>query len=333
MRQGLSSPSERGGLQLGRAPDVAVLIPCYNEERSISKVVRDFRAALPSATIYVYDNNSSDRTTGEAQLAGATVRRERRQGKGFVVRRMFADVEADIYVMVDGDDTYDASRAAELVSILTEQQLDMVNASRLPVDGEQAYRFGHLFGNRMLTACVRTIFGTGFSDMLSGYRVFSRRFVKSFPVTSSGFEIETELTVHTLELELPFAEVQTRFKERQIGSESKLNTISDGFLIIWMIVKLTKRERPVLLFGGTSLVFMLIAAVLLAPIIVTYLDTGLVPRFPTLFLAISLLVSALLSLACGLILDTVTCGRREMKRLAYLAHRREEGHAGEQHEQ
>lgn len=301
-----------------------MLVPCYNEATSIGKVVQDFRAALPAATIYVYDNNSTDRTVEEAELAGAAVRRERRQGKGFVVRRMFADVEADIYLMVDGDDTYDASRAAELVTLLIKKQLDMVSGSRLEADGDQAYRFGHRFGNRMLTGCVRAIFGTGFTDMLSGYRVFSRRFVKSFPVTSAGFEIETELTVHTLELELPFAEVQTRFSNRQAGSQSKLNTVSDGISIFWTIVKLTKRERPVLLFGGAALLLVLIASILMAPIMVTYLQTGLVPRFPTLILAIGLFVSALLSLACGLILDTVTCGRREMKRLAYLALRRED---------
>ncbi len=297
---------------------LAVVIPCFNEATSIAKVVRDFREALPSATIYVYDNNSSDCTVEEAKKAGALVRRERRQGKGFVVRRMFADVEADIYVMVDGDDTYDASRATEMVQLLIDEQLDMVNGARYEVAGERAYRFGHAFGNKLLTACVRTIFGAGFNDMLSGYRVFSRRFVKSFPVTSAGFEIETELTVHTLELQLPFAELETRLQDRQDGSHSKLNTVSDGLLILWTIFKLTKRERPTLLFGTTAVLLGIVATILMVPVLVTYFESGLVPRFPTLFLAIGLLICGLLSLACGLILDTVTCGRREMKRLAYL---------------
>ena len=310
---------DRGLAPASASPEIAVLIPCFNEGVSIGTVVREFRDALPDAAIYVYDNNSSDDTVAQARKAGAIVRRERRQGKGFVVRRMFADVEADIYLMVDGDDTYDAAIAPDLVALLLEEQLDMVNAARVERAGSGAYRFGHKAGNRLLTSCVRVLFGTGFRDMLSGYRVFSRRFVKSFPVTSSGFEVETELTVHTLELEMPFAEVPTDFCDRPAGSMSKLHTISDGVRILWTICKLAKRERPILLFGASAVFLMLVAAILMLPIVATYLETGLVPRFPTLFIAVGLMIISLLSLTCGLILDTVTCGRREMKRLAYLS--------------
>lgn len=298
---------------------IAVLIPCFDEAAAIGTVVRDFRIALPTAEIYVYDNNSKDGTTEEASRAGAITRHEPRQGKGFVVRRMFADVEADIYLMVDGDGTYDAASGPRLVEALVEGRLDMVNAARVESADANAYRPGHKAGNRILSNGVATLFGAGFVDMLSGYRVFSRRFVKTFPATSGGFEIETELTVHALELELPCAEIATPFRDRPKGSESKLQTYRDGLRILWMILKLTKRERPVILFGAVAILLSLFAVVLMMPVLQTYFETGFVPRFPTLITSIGLLTLSVISLACGLILDTVTCGRREAKRLAYLS--------------
>ncbi|EYD70869.1 Glycosyltransferase [Limimaricola hongkongensis DSM 17492] len=300
--------------------EIAVIIPCYNEAVSIGKVVRDFRAALPQATIYVYDNNSSDDTVGVASQAGAVVRRETRQGKGFVVRRMFADVEADIYVMIDGDNTYDASAAPRLVGRLVSEGLDVVNGARVETEAvSTAYRPGHAFGNAMLSGCVRTIFGTGFDDMLSGYRVFSRRFVKSFPAVSTGFEIETEITVHSLEMQMPAAEMGVPFRDREAGSESKLRTISDGIRILWAIAKLLKRERPVMLFGAVGLLFVAAALALVLPVLAEYFETGLVPRVPSLIVGGSFGIIALLCLFCGIILDTVTMGRKEAKRIVYLA--------------
>lgn len=301
------------------APSIAVLIPCYNEEAAIGSVVRDFRAALPDAAVYVYDNNSRDKTAAVAAEAGAIVRHESLQGKGNVVRRMFADIDADVYVMVDGDDTYHAASAPTLIHKLLSEHLDMVNAARV-TDVEAAYRPGHRFGNIMLTSLVTMVFGRRTADMLSGYRVFSRRFVKSFPTLSKGFEIETELTVHALELRMPITEVATPYKDRPPGSVSKLSTFKDGFRILFMIGKLVKEERPLESFGITAAVLALISVILAAPIFLTYLETGLVPRLPTAILSTGLMILAFLAVTCGLILETVTRGRREMKRLAYLSH-------------
>lgn len=297
---------------------IAILVPCYNEALTIGAIVRDFNACLPQAEVYVFDNNSSDDTVRIASDAGATVRRVPLQGKGNVIRRMFADVEADIYIMVDGDDTYDASVAPQLAQRLLDEGLDMLVGSR--VSNEQAaYRFGHRFGNRMLTGCVATLFGRTFSDMLSGYRIFSRRYVKSFAAHSSGFETETELTVHALELRMPVAEVATVYKSRPEGSVSKLDTYRDGMRILMMILRLFKTERPLLFFSIGFFACTLLAIALSVPLIQTYLATGLVPRQPTAILCASLMLFGVILLSCGLILDTVTKGRIEQKRFAYLA--------------
>jgi glycosyltransferase involved in cell wall biosynthesis len=299
---------------------IAVLVPCYNEEVAVAKVVKDFHAALPSATVFVFDNNSTDNTAAAARAAGAEVFQEKRQGKGFVVRRMFTDVEADIYVMVDGDATYDASSAGAMIERLLRDRLDMVVANR--VDQEQAaYRPGHRAGNWLLTGFVAMVFGPSFKDMLSGYRVFSRRFVKSFPVLSGGFEIETELTIHSLELGLDTAEIDTPYYARPEGSASKLNTWGDGFRILRTIVQIYRAERPLPFFGAIGFALAIISVGVAIPVIVTYLETGLVPRLPTAVLATGLMILAFLSTAIGLVLDTVTRGRREMKLLAYLSHR------------
>lgn len=302
---------------MSEALRTAVLVPCYNEEAAIVQVVNDFRRALPDAQIYVYDNNSKDRTIEVAKEAGAIVRREPLQGKGNVVRRMFADIEADIYVLVDGDATYDAASAPAMIKLLLDNQLDMVNGARV-TDIEAAYRPGHRFGNWLLTSMVAWIFGNRFKDMLSGYRVFSRRYVKSFPALAVGFETETELTVHALELRMPTDEIATPYKDRPVGSTSKLSTFKDGFRILWMIIVLIKEERPMQFFSLISVVFGLIALGLLPPILIEYFETGLVPRLPTAVLSMGLFTLAALSFACGLILDTVTRGRREMKRMRYL---------------
>jgi len=297
---------------------IAVLVPCYNEEAAIARVVADFRANLPDAVIYVYDNNSTDRTVEVARAAGATVRTETRQGKGYVVRRMFSDVDADVYVLVDGDATYDAPSARLLVARLVEGGLDMVVGARR--DQEQAaYRFGHRFGNRMLTGFVAQVFGATFEDLLSGYRVFSRRFVKSFPGLSGGFEIETELTVHALNLELPVDEIETPYFARPEGSVSKLSTWRDGLRILRTIVRLYRAERPLPFFCGIGLALAVASIALAIPIIITYVEQGVVPRFPTAVLSTGLMILACLAVACGIVLDTVTRGRREMKMLAYLA--------------
>jgi glycosyltransferase involved in cell wall biosynthesis len=298
-------------------PDIAVMVPCYNEDIAIRGVIESFRAALPTASIFVYDNNSRDRTAEVAREAGAVVRIERLQGKGNVVRRMFADIEADVYLLVDGDGTYDASSAPALVQKLLDDSLDMVNAIRVE-KSVAAYRAGHRLGNRVLTGCVASIFGSRSSDMLSGYRVFSRRFVKSFPALAQGFEIETELTVHALELRLPIAEMPTPYRERPPGSVSKLNTYRDGLRIANAIFNLLKGEKPLTFFAAVGLLLALAAIVLGAPVIITYRQTGLVPRLPTAVLAMGLMLTAFLSLTCGLVLDTVTRGRKEAKRLAYL---------------
>ena len=314
LEAGSNRDAEIPGAQL------AVLVPCYNEEISIAKVVTDFRAALPEATIYVYDNNSSDRTAEVAAAAGAIVRREPRQGKGRVVRRMFTDVEAEIYVLVDGDATYDAPSARAMIARLLQDRLDMVVAARVDRE-EAAYRRGHRLGNRLLTGAVAHIFGDAFTDMLSGYRVFTRRFVKSFPVLSGGFEIETELTIHALELELPVGEVKTPYYSRQQGSASKLSTWGDGFRIMRMILKIYRAERPLPLFTAIGLSLAIISIGLAIPIVITFMREGLVPRVPTAVLATGLMLLAFLSISSGLVLDTVTRGRRELKLLAYLAQR------------
>jgi glycosyltransferase involved in cell wall biosynthesis len=301
-----------------KQPRVAVLLPCYNEEAAIAATVAGFRKALPGAVVYVYDNNSSDRTCAVAAKAGAIVRTERQQGKGHVVRRMFADVDADIYVMADGDLTYDPKAAPAMVAMLAADQLDMIVGTRKH-EAKDAYRGGHVLGNRVFTGLLSGLFGRSFSDIFSGYRVFSRRFVKSFPVLSSGFEIETEISVHALELRMPVGEVETAYASRPEGSHSKLSTFSDGWRILKTIVTLYRIERPVLFFGTIGALLVVAAILLSVPLIVTYLNTGLVPRLPTAVLATGLIIVAVLCFFAGLILDTVTRGRREVRRLAYLA--------------
>jgi glycosyltransferase involved in cell wall biosynthesis len=295
----------------------AVLIPCYNEEAAIRKVVTDFAAALPEATVYVYDNDSQDRTAEFARAAGAVVRNESLRGKGNVVRRMFADIDADVYVLVDGDDTYHAPSAPAMIEQLIDRHLDMVSGVRVDTNNA-AYRPGHRLGNLVLTRLVACIFGNQFTDMLSGYRAFSRRFVKSFPALSSGFEIETELTVHALELRMRVAEVETPYGNRPEGSTSKLRTVGDGLRVLRTIAALIKEERPLLFFSIIAALLAILSVVLALPIFRTYLETGLVPRFPTAILCSALGLLACLSFYAGLILDTVTTGRRELKRLVYL---------------
>jgi glycosyltransferase involved in cell wall biosynthesis len=297
---------------------IAVLLPCYNEDAAIAQTIAGFRAALPDAEIYVYDNNSSDKTREVALTAGAIVRTERMQGKGHVVRRMFADVEADIYIMADGDATYEAAAAPAMVAQMLEEQLDMVVGARRS-EVEAAYRRGHRFGNALLTNMLAWTFGRSFSDILSGYRVFSRRFVKSFPLLSAGFEIETEISVHALEMRIPVAEVVTAYAARPEGSVSKLSTYSDGWRILRTIVMLFRFERPLLFFGSVAALLAIASVILAIPLVMTFLDTGLVPRFPTAILATGLMILAALNGFCGLILDTVVRGRREVRRLAYLA--------------
>jgi glycosyltransferase involved in cell wall biosynthesis len=298
--------------------NVAVLVPCYNEEAAIATVVRDFRAALPDAAIYVYDNNSRDQTVARATAAGALVRTEIRQGKGNVVRRMFADIEADIYILVDGDDTYDAGAAPHMIAQMLAEGADLLTARRIHTDAA-AYRPGHVFGNRLLTGLTAMLFNVRLGDMLSGYRVFSRRFVKSFPFTAQGFAIETELTVHAVRLMMPLTELDTRYKERPVGSVSKLNTWRDGFRILGTIAYLVREERPLVFFSSIFALFALGSLLIGTPVVMDYVHTGQVPRLPTAVLATGMMVIAFLSLTCGLILDTVTRGRWEAKRMAYLA--------------
>jgi len=314
----MSSDERLVGNVTGTRHQVAVLVPCYNEEQAIAKVIADFRAAMPDATVYVYDNNSTDGTVAAARAAGAVVRRETYQGKGHVVRRMFNDVEADVYVLVDGDATYDAPSAPAMVGKLVEERLDMVVATRIDRD-EAAYCRGHRTGNMLLTRFVAHMFGRSFTDILSGYRAFSRRFVKSFPILSGGFEVETELTVHALELELPVGEIATPYYSRVSGSASKLSTWSDGFRILWTVLKLYRAERPLSLFGAFGAALGIMSIGLAIPIFITYVQEGLVPRLPTAVLSTGLMLLAFLSIAVGLILDTVTRGRREFKLIAYLA--------------
>lgn len=299
-------------------PRLAVLIPCYNEAATVSKVVQDFREALPTADVYVYDNNSRDDTTARALEAGAVVRSETRQGKGNVVRRMFADIEADVYILVDGDDTYDAAAAPMLIAKLIDEGLDIVSGKR-EATGAAAYRRGHVLGNKLLTGLTSLMFGVHLRDMLTGYRIMSRRFVKSFPTAVEGFGIETELTVHSVRMLVPMAEVDTVYKERPEGSISKLSTYRDGFRILMTIAGLTRRERPLVFYGIIFILFSLFTFIAGTPIVIEYWETGLVPRLPTAVLVSSTMVIAFLSLVAGLILDTVTRGRWEQKRLAYLS--------------
>jgi len=299
-------------------PRIAVILPCYNEEAAIAATVAGFKKALPNATIYVYDNNSRDKTAAVAAKAGAIVRTEHQQGKGHVVRRMFADIDADIYVMADGDLTYDPKAAPAMVDMLLAEQLDMIVGTRKH-EAKEAYRGGHVLGNMLFTGILSGLFGRSFSDIFSGYRVFSRRFVKSFPVLSSGFEIETEISVHALELRMPVGEVETAYGARPEGSESKLSTYSDGWRILKTIVTLYRVERPVLFYGGVGALLVILAFVLAVPLILTYLHTGLVPRLPTAVLVTGMIIVAVLCIFAGLILDTVTRGRREIRRLAYLS--------------
>lgn len=300
-------------------PKIAVLVPCYNEEQTIATVVGSFRRALPGADIYVYDNNSTDNTKAEALDAGAIVRTEPQQGKGAVVRRMFRDVQADFYVMVDGDDTYEAEIAPAMLTMAIDAQLDLVNCVRMETE-QAAYRAGHRIGNHMLTGAVRTIFGDRVQDMLSGYKVFSRRYVKSFPASSIGFGIETELTVHALELHMPVGHLTGDYRGRPEGSASKLSTYKDGTRILWLIIQLFKHERPMPFFGSVSAVLALLSLLLGLPVVEFYLQHGTVPRFPTAILATGIMLLATMSFVAGLVLDTVTRGRRELKALAYLSY-------------
>ena len=299
-------------------PRIAVLIPCCNEEATIGKVVADFQASLPRAQIYVYDNNSRDHTVFAARAAGAVVRKEALQGKGHVVRRMFADVDADLYVLVDGDDTYDATVAPAMLKLLAEEQLDMVTAARI-TSQHGAYRRGHRLGNRVLSAMVHGVFGGRISDVLSGYRAFSRRFVKSFPALAGGFETETEFTVHALELEMPVAEIPASYRERPAGSKSKLRTWSDGLRILRTILVLVKEGRPLLFFAITGTTLLLVALAIGGPVVMDFLRSGQVPKLPSAVLSTGLVLLSSLTLVCGLVLDSVERGRKEMKRLAYLA--------------
>jgi len=299
-------------------PSIAVLIPCLNEAVTIGDVVAGFASALPGATVFVYDNRSSDRTADFARAAGAVVRTEPLRGKGNVVRRMFADVEADVFVLVDGDDTYDASSAPALIDLLLTNSLDMVNAARQS-ESKEAYRRGHRLGNRLLTGLVTLLFGNRLTDLLSGYRILSRRFVKSFPALGSGFEIETELSVHALQLRLPIAEVSVRYKERPAGSASKLNSYRDGFRILRTIGYLVKEEKPFAFFSAVAVAMALLSVWVGIPVIVEFSRTGIVPRLPTALLAAALMILSSLAFTCGLILDSVSRGRVETKRLCYLS--------------
>ncbi|MGD2117435.1 MAG: glycosyltransferase [Chromatiales bacterium] len=301
-----------------RELDIAVLIPCYNEATTIEKVINDFRAALPDADIYVYDNNSSDATMDVAARAGAIVRSERNQGKGHVVRRMFADIDADLYVMTDGDATYDAGSVKRMLKELIDNHLDMVCGKRVSSNNE-AYRTGHAFGNRLLTGMVAQTFGNSFQDMLTGYRAFSRRFVKSFPILSTGFEIETELTIHALSLSMPVAEIDTPYHARPEGSESKLSTVRDGARILVTIVEMTKEERPLFFFSIIFAVLAALSLILAYPVFTEWLQTGLVPRFPTAILSAAIMLLAFISMAVGFMLSSITRARREAKRLQYLS--------------
>lgn len=311
-----SIPSEQTTRSFGTLR-IAVVLPCYNEGLAIRAVVKKFQQVLPTAQVYVYDNRSSDNTASEALAAGAIVRYEPWPGKGNVVRRMFADLDADIYLMADGDGTYDADRAPAMVARLIDEQLDMVVGTRENVY-ENAHRAGHGFGNRLFNGLYRRLFGRLFTDIFSGYRVFSRRFVKTFPAVSAGFEIETEMSVHASQLRMPIVEMPTAYGKRQEGSTSKLNTIRDGIRILLTFLLLLKEVRPVQFYGSIALVFMLLSIVLAIPLFDTYMHTGTVPRFPTAILATGLMLLGGIALMCGVILDSVARGRLEQKRIQYL---------------
>lgn len=300
-------------------PRIAVIVPCYNEEQAIAEVITDFKREMPEAVVYVFDNNSTDRTAEVAKASGARVIHVELKGKGNVVRRMFADVEADVYLMTDGDATYDARCGRQLVDRLLRDNLDMVIGCRVDEGEAENYRRGHRFGNRMLTGSVKRIFGGHFTDMLSGYRAFSRRYVKSFPALATGFEIETELTIHALELRMPYGEIATSYGARPEGSESKLSTYRDGLRILIMIIRMYMLERPLAFFSFFGCLLALISVLLALPLLPEYLATGLVARFPTAILSVGLMLAGLLSFVCGLVLDTVTRGRHELRRLAYLS--------------
>lgn len=302
-----------------KLPKIAVLIPCYNEQATVATVVADFRAALPDADIYVYDNNSSDETVARAKKAGAIVRNEAWQGKGNVVRRMFADIEADVYVLTDGDDTYDAAAAPGMVKMLIDDGYDIVSGKRIAT-GEAAYRPGHVLGNHLLTGLTSIMFHVKLEDMLTGYRIMSKRFVKSFPLTSQGFAIETELTVHAVRMLVPEIEVPTTYKERPEGSVSKLSTFRDGWRILMMISLLLRKERPLFFYGVFFILFALMSFGFGIPVVVEYMHTGLVPRLPSAVLSTGMMMVAFICLICGIILDTVTRGRWELKRLTYLGY-------------
>ncbi len=310
----MTSTKERSAAQ---ELEIAVLIPCHNEAGTIEAVVAGFRRHLPSAAIYVYDNRSTDDTAERAARAGAIVRREPWAGKGNVVRRMFSDIEADVYVMADGDDTYDPSAAPRMIGVLAEERVDMVVGVRQGIYGN-AHRPGHGLGNRLFNGLYKRLIGPEFSDIFSGYRAFSRRFVKSFPAVSSGFEIETEISVHASQLRIPVAEIETEYRSRPPGSASKLRTVRDAARILGTTLLLYKETKPARLFGGISLALALAAVLLAIPIVTTFLETGLVPRFPTAILATGLMLLAGISATCGLILDSVARGRLEQKRIAYL---------------
>lgn len=304
---------------MSTSPTVAAIVPCYNEELSVEAVIRDLRAAVPEMLIYVYDNNSSDSTSEVARAAGAIVRTETTKGKGNVVRRAFADVEADVYVLIDGDDTYDASALPEMISALQSGPYDHVLGVRRETTGS-AYRPGHALGNKGFNLLVGNVFGSDVSDMLSGYRVMSRRFVKSFPALSREFEIETELTVHAMSVRAPQAEVEVDFKDRPPGSESKLRTYHDGFRILALIGQLIRHERPLFFYGVIGTLLALIGLVLVIPVVIDFVQTGLVPRLPTAVLALGIVLVGILAWTIGLILDGVLKARREISRLNYLTY-------------
>ena len=299
---------------------IAILIPCYNEELTIAKVVKDFYSCIPDSFVYVFNNASTDATAEVAKEAGAIVFNEPNKGKGNVTKRMFADVEADLYVMVDGDDTYEACQAINMAAHLINNNLDMVVATREAIDNQSAYRWGHVFGNWMLTRSVSLLFGRGFTDMLSGYRIMSRRFIKSFPLSSNGFEVETEITIHALQVGASSEEIKTKYNERPAGSESKLSTFGDGYKILKMIFLLFKEEKPFQFFGFFSLLFFIFSIILFLPIFLNFIETGLVPKLPSAILSASLMLLSFLSLISGLILDSLSRARHEVKRLKYLSY-------------
>jgi len=302
---------------------LVVLIPCYNEAETIADVIHEFKTILPTAKIYVYDNSSTDQTVIIAKQHGAIVRTEKNKGKGNVIRRMFSDINADIYVLVDGDHTYDAKKAPELIQALIENHLDMVVGARVEIQTDYSsnavYRFGHRIGNALFSMLIGKLFGKNFKDVFSGYRVFSKRFVKSFPAMTRGFDIETELTIHSLELNIPGAEIETYYRARPQGSTSKLNSVGDGMRILVRIVALLKETRPLLFFGGLFIALVSISVFLFLPVLMDYWHTGLVKRFPTAILSTGIMLLAFMSLGCGIILDNVCRARKEMKRFFYLS--------------